>query len=149
VDLAPLDPSDPEDLLRLTAFLWPDQPERLALTRAAASVACVKPDKGDAIDWLEARLAQAPTGHTHLIQHTVAWQYFPLDAQARGQALIEGAGRRATADTPLAWIAMETDGDTKGSIGAALSLRLWPGDLSLHLGRADFHGRWIDWKGTH
>lgn len=147
VDLNPLDPTDPDDLLRLTAFLWPDQPERLELTRAAASVAQTKPDMGDAIDWLEARLATAPEGHTHLIQHTVAWQYFPADAQARGQALIEAAGKRATADTPLAWLAMETDGDTKGSVGAALTLRLWPGDVTLFLGRADFHGRWINWEG--
>ena len=148
VDLNPLDPGDPDDLLRLTAFLWPDQPERLALTRAAASVARTKPDAGDAIDWLETRLATAPQGHTHLIQHTVAWQYFPAAAQARGHALIEAAGANAATDTPLAWLSMETDGDTKGSVGAALTLRLWPGDITLHLGRADFHGRWIKWAGV-
>ena len=147
VDLNPLDPADPADLLRLTAFLWPDQPERLALTRAAASVARTKLDAGDAIDWLANRLDTAPQGHTHLIQHTVAWQYFPAAAQARGQALIEAAGAQATPDTPLAWLAMETDGDTQGSVGAALTLRLWPGDMTLHLGRADFHGRWIKWQG--
>lgn len=148
VDLNPLDPTAPDDLLRLTAFLWPDQPQRLALTRAAASVATTKPDPGDAINWLEARLAAAPKGHTHLIQHTVAWQYFPKDAQNRGQALIEAAGARATDDTPLGWAAMETDGDTKGSVGAALTLRLWPGDVTFFLGRADFHGRWIEWEGV-
>lgn len=32
------------------------------------------------------------------------------------------------------------------SFAAALTLRLWPGDLRFELGRADFHGRWIDWK---
>lgn len=29
---------------------------------------------------------------------------------------------------------------------AALILRLWPGDATVDLNRADFHGRWIDWR---
>lgn len=145
VDLNPLDPKDPEHLLRLTAFLWPDQPERLTMTRAAATIADADITRGDAIDWLEPRLKAAPTGHLHLIQHTVAWQYFPLEAQERGRALIEAAGAQATDARPLAWLSMETDGDATGAIGAALTLRLWPGDITLPLGRADFHGRWINW----
>lgn len=145
VDLNPLKPTRGEDLLRLTAYLWPDQPERLTLTRAAASVATAPLARGDAIDWLADRLPQAPQGRLHLIQHTVAWQYFPPQAQKRGRALIEAAGAQATARRPLAWLSMESDGDTTGKIGAALTLRLWPGDLTLDLGRADFHGRWINW----
>lgn len=146
-DLNPLDSHDPDDLLRLTAYLWADQPHRLALTRAAAAAMVAKVEKGDAINWLARRLDAAPDGHMHIIQHTVAWQYFPPAQQARGTALIEAAGAHATRDTPLAWMQMETDGDTTGAIGAALTLRLWPGDLTLHLGRADFHGRWINWTG--
>jgi len=145
VDLNPLDPNLGDHLLRLTAYLWPDQPERLNMTRAAASIATATPQKGDAITWLAPRLASAPQGHLHLIQHTVAWQYFPKEVQARGTALIEAAGAQATPNRPLAWLSMETDGDATGKIGAALTLRLWPGDITLNLGRADFHGRWINW----
>ncbi|MEP5728390.1 MAG: DUF2332 domain-containing protein [Sulfitobacter sp.] len=145
VDLNPLDPTRADHLLRLTAYLWPDQPERLTMTRAAASVATTTPQQGDAIEWLAPRLASAPEGHLHLIQHTVAWQYFPPDVQSRGQTLIQAAGKQATAHRPLAWLAMETDGDTTAKIGAALTLRLWPGDITLDLGRVDFHGRWIKW----
>ncbi|MDF3412906.1 DUF2332 family protein [Sulfitobacter sp. M57] len=148
VDLNPLDPTHPDHLLRLTAYLWADQPERLAMTRAAASRAKTPPQKGDAIDWLAPRLADAPQGRLHLIQHTVAWQYFPEEVQARGTALIEAAGAQATSQRPLAWLSMETDGDTTGKIGAALTLRLWPGDLTYDLGRADFHGRWVNWAHT-
>ena len=147
IDLNPLDPRDPEDLLRLSSYLWPDQPERLARTRAVATIADTAVDKGDAIDWLERRLTSAPAGHLHLIQNTVAWQYFPQAAQARGQHLIESAGQVATDDRPLAWMQMETDGDTKGSVGAALTLQLWPGGDVIDCGRADFHGRWIKWAG--
>ena len=138
-DLNPLDPQ--ADALRLMAYLWPDQPERLERTRAAISVAAAKVDKADAIDWLAPRLAPVP-GRTHLIYHTVAWQYFPAEVQARGTALIEAAGRQATEDAPLAWFGMETDGIGPG---ARLTLRLWPGDLHLAMGRADFHGRWVNW----
>ncbi len=56
--------------------------------------------------------------------------------------MIKAAGAKATAQSPLAWFSMETDG---GDRSAVLTLRLWPGDVTLDLGRADFHGRGIDW----
>ena len=148
VDLNPLRPHRGPDLLRLMAYLWPDQPDRLTMTRAAASVAAGQVAQGDAIDWLAGRLPTAPQGHLHLVQHTIAWQYFPAAAQARGRALIEAAGAQATAARPLAWLSMENDGGPDGQKGAAVTLRLWPGDLTLALGRADFHGRWVDWAGV-
>lgn len=141
VDLNPLDPTDPADALRLQAYLWPDQPERLTLTQAAIAAAKTPVSKGDAVDWLATRLDHQP-GSLHLIYSTVAWQYFPADKQAEGTRLIAQAGARATDDTPLAWFGMENDGSGQG---AALTLRLWPGDLSIALGRADFHGRWVNW----
>ena len=141
VDLNPLDPTHPEDALRLQAYLWADQPERMALTEAAIKVANAKVIRADAIDWLAKRMEPVP-GQLHLIYSTVAWQYFPPEKQAAGTALIEDAGKQATDDSPLAWFGMENDGGKKG---AALTLRLWPGDENLNLGRADFHGRWVDW----
>lgn len=142
VDLNPLDVQDPDQALRLFAYLWADQPHRMELTRAAIGALNGTVDKADAIDWLGPRLDTAPEGHIHLIYHTVAWQYFPPETQERGTAMIEAAGARATTTRPLAWLAMENDGD---NTGAALTLRLWPGDLRILLGRADFHGRWIRW----
>ena len=140
VDLNPLDPH--RDSLRLRAYLWPDQPDRMALTTAALTPARM-PDKGDAIDWLEPRLARARDGYLHLIYHTIAWQYFPPAVQARGAALINAAGLRASDTAPLAWLGMEGDDKTPG---AALTLRIWPGDgAPIQLGRVDFHGRWIRW----
>jgi hypothetical protein len=145
VDLNPLNLNDAADLLRLKAYLWADQPHRLALTQAAVSVMDTLIEQGDAIDWLEQRLMRPEAGHLHLVQNTVAWQYFPQASQQRGVALLEAAGALATPETPLAWLSMENDGDATAGIGAALTLRLWPGDITLRLGRADFHGRWIKW----
>lgn len=143
VDLNPIDPADPGQRLRLLAYLWADQPHRRALTEAALAAPPPRPVAGDAVAWLETRLATPQPGHLHLIFHTVAWQYFPAAARARGQALIEAAGARATSEAPLAWLAYEADG---ANPGAGLHLRLWPGDLHVDLGRADFHGRWVDWR---
>jgi hypothetical protein len=146
VDLNPLDPKTPQDLLRLKAYLWADQPYRLELTQAAAVALDTTVEQGDAIAWLEQRLALPKQGHLHLIQNTVAWQYFPKAAQIRGEQLLEAAGQRATVETPLAWLSMENDGDATGDVGAALTLRLWPGDHAIPLGRVDFHGRWVQWS---
>jgi hypothetical protein len=142
VDLRPIDPRSHDEALRLFAYLWPDQPSRADLTRAAISVLDTTVGQGDAIDWLETRLHSPLSARLHLVYHTVAWQYFPADAQNRGRALIEAAGARATENAPLAWLRMETDG---GSNGAAVTLRLWPGNRRIGLGRADFHGRWVHW----
>lgn len=144
VDLNPLDPHVTGDKLRLRAYLWPDQPHRRALTDAAMNVAQNAPDKGDAVDWLAPRLAHTQ-GQTHLIYSTVAWQYFPAAKQAQGQAMIEQAGAAATDQSPLAWLQMEADGN---SPGAGLTLRLWPGNRHIQLGRCDFHGRWMHWQPT-
>ena len=140
VDLNPLNPSDAEDALRLLAYLWPDQPERLSRTRAAIALNEVQLDRSDAIDWLEERISAPQDGTLHLVYSTVAWQYFPAKAQARGKRLMEAAGARATNEAPLAWFSMENDG---AADGAALTLRLWPGNHSIEIGRADFHGRWV------
>ena len=142
VDLNPLDPRDPDDALRLRAYLWPDQPHRMELTERAIAIQDAPVDRADAIDWLAHRLTEPSPGVLHLIYHTIAWQYFPKDAQDRGTALIEAAGARATDETPLAWLSMEADGQ---DAGAALVLRIWPGNETVVLGRADFHGRWIKW----
>lgn len=139
-DLNPLDPAT--DRLRLLAYLWPDQPDRIARTRTALDLAAqTRPqiDRADAADWLETRLATATPDALHLIFHTVAWQYFPPATQVRALAAMERAGQT----TPIARISMEADGQ---SPGAALTLTLWPGGDSIPLGRADFHGRWVDWQ---
>jgi hypothetical protein len=142
VDLNPLDPHNPDHALRLRSYLWADQPHRLALTDAAIKANAATVDRGDAIDWLKERLETAPEQQMQLIFHTIAWQYFPKTAQAKGTALIKAAGGKATSDAPVAWLRMEADSVTHG---ASVSARVWPGDHNIQLGRVDFHGRWVDW----
>jgi hypothetical protein len=143
VDLAPMDMADDGDRLRLLSYLWPDQPARARLTRAAIAMARAPVDRGDAIDWLAARLPAQPEGRLHLVYHTIAWQYFPPERQRHGLDLLHDTGARATRARPLAVFSMEADG---AGPGAALTLQLWPGGQVLPMGRADFHGRWLDWR---
>lgn len=145
VDLSPLDVASPPDALRLQAFIWPDQPERLARTRAAMSVLSGPPDAGDAAPWLARRLATTWPGLLHVVYTTIAAQYFPRATQAAVAESLQLAGRAATAEAPLLHLALEADADAPG---AGLTATLWTGGhpRQLGLGRVDFHGAWIAWS---
>ena len=146
-DINPLDPTDPATQERLMCYIWPDQFDRMERTEAAIAIAAAdgqKVEKADAIDWLTTRLATRDDSAAHVIYHSIAWQYLPEAAQAKGAAMIAKAGEQATAETPLAWLQMEGDGL---SPGAAITLTLWPTGETRLLGRADFHGRWVEWQG--
>lgn len=144
VDLKPLDPANPQDRCRLLAYLWPDQPERLARTRAAMEIASVTPAAADAAPWLETRLRTRRPGTLHIVYTTIAAQYFPAETtKSIASSLIE-AGSAATAEAPLMHFAMEADG---AAPGAGLIATLWTGGAprQVKLGRAHFHVDWIDW----
>lgn len=146
-DLNPLDPSSEDDRLRLFSYIWADQQDRLDRTAAALAMAAengLQVEKADAIDWLRHRLATPRRDMTHVIYHTIAWQYLPPALKAEGEALIVEAGTRATEDAPLARLQLEADGKPEG---AAILLTLWPTGETREIGRADFHGRWVKWEG--
>ncbi len=144
VDLNPLDPV--ADRLRILSYIWADQQDRQAQSDQALDLlAELRPEiaQGNAIDWLERRLSRPIPQAIHLVCHTITWQYFTEDDQARGLALLARAGGRVRMDEPLAHLSMEAD---EAGPGAALKLHLWPGNDRIALGRADFHGRWVDWQ---
>lgn len=146
-DLNPLDPASSGDRLRMLSYIWADQADRLERTRLALDMAAesgLRVERADAIDWLKRRLAMRHAGTTHVIYHSIAWQYFPEALKAEGNALIAAAGENATPDAPLARLQMEADGKPDG---AALTLQIWPTGERHDIGRADFHGRWVKWTG--
>lgn len=146
-DLNPLDPGSAPDRLRMMSYIWADQTDRLERTRRALEIAAqnrLSVDSADAVAWLAQRLSRSFLGSIHVIYHSIAWQYLPDDARAEGDRLIAQAGERATDAAPLARLQMEADGN-RGS--AALRLQIWPGGETREIGRADFHGRFIEWTG--
>lgn len=103
-DLNPLDPSSSEDRLRLMSYIWADQTDRLERTAAALRIAVengLQVEKADAVDWLKRRLATQHTGATHVVYHSIAWQYLPDALKQAGEALIAEAGARATPEARL------------------------------------------------
>lgn len=144
VDLTPLDPKNPSDALRLRAYIWPDQPERMARTTAAIALADTRVDAGDAAPWLTHRLAQPWTG-LHVVYTTIAAQYFPDATREAIAETLQSIGTQATANAPLLHLAMEADGTRPG---AALTATLWAGGAPIQrtLARVDFHGAWIGWQ---
>ena len=145
VDLNPLDPTNDTDQLRLLAYLWPDQPDRLERTRAAIALAKADPpliEAADAGDWLAEMLAK-PSDTGRFVYHTIAAQYFPPATKAKVDAALTMAGTQATPQSPLAHLSMEADAGQ----GASVKLTLWPNGQTHEIARADFHGRWIHWTG--
>ena len=137
VDLNP--PADPQLLL---AYVWADQAQRL--TQASAAIALLEADRPpvdrcDAAEWIEMQLAPPPSEEAvRVIMHSVAYQYFGSEAQARVTAAIEAAGAKG----PLAWLRMEK---APGEAQFSLRLRLWPGGEDRLLAWTHPHGREVSW----
>lgn len=147
-DLAPIDIRNDTARKRLRAYIWPDQPERLARLDGALALAgsgWQAPEQADAADWLEARLAgELPEGTT-VVFHSIAWHYFSTETAERASAAIEAAGARADAGHRLAWIRMEHD-TVFGAPGRGYRIdrRTWPSDAHAFIARVDPHLRWLE-----
>lgn len=147
VEIAPIDVTDPAQAARLRAYVWADNPDRLARLDAVIAMIRAKPvalEQGDAADWVEARLAEPQAaGTARVLQHSVVWQYLGEARQRRIMAAMEAAGARATAERPLAWVRMEPVRSLNPRM--ELRVRLWPGDGEpVLLAHAQAHGSWIE-----
>jgi hypothetical protein len=152
-DQYPVDPSNPEDRLRLQSYIWADQPARMERLDAALELAHrsgFKVDKADAADWVAHKLSGALPQGTTVIYHSVFFQYPPKEVrQAIGDA-IEKAGNRASGERRLAWVRFEPDaviGGPRGSTRYVLNIVSWDG-AGRHettLADVDPHGRSLLW----
>ena len=149
-DVAPVDLADKAQALRLKAYIWPEHTVRFERMEAAvASARQQAPDlvRMNAADFVEQELGKPQEqGTTRVLMHSIVWQYVPKDQQARVNAAMTAAGERATADRPLAWIALEANRDTHRH---ELAVRYWPGGPEpVMLAEAHPHGAWIQWYGS-
>jgi len=149
-DPNPLDPGSEEDRLSLVSSVWADQLERLHLLEAAFDVAAAVPapvDRASAGEWLEQRLTESPTEPAvTVVFHSVVLQYLPQDERAHVNELIAKAGRRASRETPLAWLGLEPR-EWLAEAPHQLSLTTWPGGIERALAASGPHGRPIRWLG--
>lgn len=144
-DLNPLDVRDAAQLLRLKAYIWADQPERLArFAGAAALAASVTVERADAAAWLAQKLAMRARDAATVVYHSVFLQYPPPEARAAIVAAMEAEGAKATADAPLVWLRLEPgeiSGGPRGLGSLVLDMMMWPGGAHRVLGRTDGHVR--------
>lgn len=148
-DVAPVDLTDPAQALRLKAYIWPEHHIRFARMAAAVAAASEAPPQlihADAADFVEAELARPQAaGTTRVLMHSIVWQYVPAAQQARITAAMEVAGARATAEHPLAWIALEANRTVHHH---ELVVRYWPGGGEpVKLAHSHAHGAWVEWLG--
>jgi hypothetical protein len=149
-DIKTIDLTDPDQALKLKAYIWPDAKERMARMDTAIAMAERSPPelvRMDAGDFVEEMLAEEQEeGVTRVLFHTVMWQYLPDFTRERIEAAMEEAGAKATPERPLAWITVETNRETYQHETKA---RYWPGGEEwVQLAEAHPHGAWVEWQGS-
>jgi hypothetical protein len=146
-DRRPTDLSDPAQRRRLTSYIWPDQPERLARLEAAIAVALeggVRVEAADALDWVRARV-RPQAGAATVLYHSVFWTYMSPAQQAALTEAIEALGAQASPDAPFAWLRLEPPPDDITRM--ELRLILWPGRAERLLAESHPHAAWVRWLG--
>jgi hypothetical protein len=146
-DLNPIDIRDPAERLRLRAYIWADQSERLARFDAAAALAVadgVRVERADAAEWLEAKLPQRSPDALTIVYHSVFYQYPRTATRQRIARAIERAGEASSA--PLAWLRLEPEalfGGPRDSVRFVVDAVTWPGGERRVLAITDGHGNFV------
>jgi len=144
-DLAPIDPLTDDGRLRLTAYIWPDQADRLARLRGALTIAAEVP--------AELRTESAPEtlARTRLVRgtwtvlwHSIFWQYLDDTQRTELAARVAGLGATASADARFAYLYLEQS----RAGGCRVTLTTWPGEYRRILGSAPAHGLPVHWHRT-
>ena len=149
-DLRPVDVSTTEGRLTLTAYVWPDQQQRLERLRGALALAerttpvVHQVGAGDFVESLELR-----AGTTTVLWHSVMWQYLPAPEQARVTAGIERLAEQGTSDARFVhvWLEPETLEERRGH-RYPVRMTAWPGGVERILGWTAPHGVPVSWGAT-
>lgn len=142
-DIAPVDPLTADGRLRLTAYVWPDQHERLGRLRGAFRVAAQVPAE------LRTERAPATLARTRLVAgtwtvlwHSIFRQYLSQAERAELVAGVAKLGAAATRQARFAWLFFEQS----AAGGCRVTLTTWPGERRRVLGSAPAHGLPVHWR---
>jgi len=148
-DRQPIDLADERQALRLKAYVWPDQLDRLARLEAAIGVARLRPglvEHADAAEWAAER-AMPRDGAATVLFHSWIWQFLPAATQDALAQAIARAGEAATPSAPFAWLRMEPDLNQR-NWPAFVRLTQWPGGHERVLAQVHPHGASVNWLET-
>jgi hypothetical protein len=143
IDRDPVDATSEDGARLLQAFVWPDQPERLARVRRAIELLREDPPqllRGDFVDLLPDVVER---GMPTVIFDSNATEYLDDERFALLARRVEEAGR----DTPLAWVSVELP-RSEPITGYVLEAQSWPGGVRRRLAHVHYHGAWLDWTGV-
>jgi hypothetical protein len=147
-DVMPVDVTTTEGRLALTAYVWPDQTERLERLRGALALAAATPvpvRRAGAAAVVD-DLALVP-GALTVLWHSVMWQYLDRDEQHHVRARIDALGAAATPEAPFAHLVLEPTRRTPESEHEFLVvLRAWPGGERRVLATSRGHGLPTQWE---
>lgn len=147
-DLNPLDVRDPAQRLKLRAYVWADQEDRLTRFDAAADMALahnVAIERADAAEWLARKLAARATDVTTVVYHSIFYQYPPRETRERIAEVIAAAGEAGPA--PLVWLRLEPEavlGGPRDSLRILIDTITWPGAERRTLALTDGHLRFVE-----
>jgi hypothetical protein len=142
-DLAPIDPLTAEGRLTLTAYVWPDQADRLSRLRGAFEIAGQVPADlrtESASDTLS-RLSLAD-GTWTVLWHSIFRQYLSEEQRAELADGVGALGAAATATARFAHVYLEQS----RAGGCPVALTTWPGGHRRILGSAPAHGLPVRWQ---
>ena len=145
-DIAPIDLEDPTQRLRLRAYVWADQRERLSRLESAIELARAhgpRVERADAADWIRTKLHEPAAASATVLYHSIMWQYLPSATQTDIRASLEDAGGRATSAAPLAWLRFEP---LHPESRPELRMTLWPGACEVRLAVGHPHGSSVRWS---
>jgi len=146
VDLAPIDPLTDDGRLRLQAFVWPDQVERLARLRGALDVALAVPADLRRDDAVRAvRDLHLVDGHWTVLWHSVFRQYLDDASYAQLVEAIAAVAETATPTARFAHVMLEPEPSSTADAFPVV-LTTWPGGQRRTLGTAPAHGLPVTWR---
>jgi hypothetical protein len=146
VDIAPVDPATKDGQIRLTAYVWPDQLDRLERLRAALAVADAVPADlraGDAVAAVQ-RL-RLVDGTWTVLWHSVFRQYLTHERYRDLEAAIAALGDAATPSARFAHLMLEPERSSTTE-AFPVALTTWPGSHRRMLGTAPAHGLPVTWR---
>jgi len=142
-DLAPVDPVSPDGRLRLSAFVWADQVERLTRLRGACDLAAQVPVELRPESAAETIAATSlKPGTWTVLWHSIMWQYLTIAQQIELNEAIAHLGASATPEARFAHVYLEL---ISGTADTPVELVTRPGEIKRQLGTAPPHGIPVTW----
>ena len=142
-DIAPVDPLTGDGRLKLTAYVWPDQIDRLRRLRGAFEVAERVPADLRAESASETVARTRPArGSWTVLWHSIFRQYLSETQRAELTDGVTALAATATSSARFAYIYLEQS----RAGGCPVTLTTWPGGHRRVLGTAPAHGLPVRWR---